>query len=176
MRALLLLALILLVPRLQAQDDAPRNLVFVEAGGAAYLYSLNYAHVFRQPVVSSMMRVGVSLSPDWDRGFNVPLEYSLLAGKKRHFAEFGVAVTYFSRVISNPGEPYSGQEGATFRTQGINIAGRVGYCFFPLKRKSLVIRAAWTPIHFARSYYFDEVSFVPENLPLWGGLSIGYAF
>lgn len=178
MRTTLIIAFLGLSLAIRAQEQTVSNVVFAEAGGAGYFYSVNYGHIFREHPVSSMMRIGVGLTPFWDRGIYVPAEYSLLVGGKKHYAEFGIAATYFSRDVNDylsDGGTFVGYQGV-FRTQGINIVGRIGYCFMPLRKKMLMIRAAWTPIHFARSYYFDEIHPLGKNLPLWGGVSVGYAF
>lgn len=159
-----------------AASRAPRHLVYAEGGGNGFVYSLNYAHVWRDPTGSPCLRAGICFNPGYDKAVMVPLEATMLIGRQRHFFEFGVGATGFTRMV----KPHMGVGGSYLetwqRTKGVIFTGRLGYCFLPANPGKAMFRVGYTPLLFPGSYYYDESFDNPEFLPLWGGLSVGFAF
>jgi hypothetical protein len=172
---------------LDAQNDSAfacgnmrvRHFVYGEAGGNAYVYSVNYALALPMEEGIPCLRVGVGYNPGYDKAVLVPVELTVLAGRSRHYFEMGAGVTYFSRLVTphiSPGGSHSGVEETKIRSTGVIVAGRIGYCFLPVRAKGVMLRAGYTPLLFPGSYYFDEDFANQKLLALWGGVSVGFAF
>lgn len=190
MRKLLVLILLLGVQPLSAQKDStdihPRNVIFLEGGGNAMVYSVNFGRVLWGKRMSAFMfRVGFEYLP-FEEGpeLQFPFEWSLLIGKKKHFLEVGVGFTIFSRVVYphiSPGGIYMGLQSQPTRIGGANACGRIGYCFMPLYKKNVMFRIALTPMYYDRYNYYHHSGNGKEiyfwrGISIWGGVSIGYAF
>ena len=170
---------------LPAQDTlwrSPKNTIHFESGGNAIYYSVNYSRLFMDDHrFGNAGRIGLSLMPASEYvSYQVPLEFTWLLGKRRHYFEFGPGMTFLGKVYAqfnryNSVEDYVDRYMP--RINAINANFRIGYCFIPLKKNRLFMRAAFTPIFLitqhGRSPY---VSF--KNVPIiWtGGVSIGWAF
>jgi hypothetical protein len=159
---------------LSAQDSIarpPRNFVYAELGGNGFIYSINYARVFdsrHTELFHPVLRAGFSYVPhrmfndpwsDADGVYLLPLEASVLIGKKRHYLEAGLGITftYYKTIFSST--PHSPDYYTRYEVIGF---GRLGYCFRPLKR-NMLFRIAATPV-----LQFPDF--------LWAGVSAGYAF
>ena len=178
MRNLFLLIILLAVHPLSAQKDSstfhPKNVIFGEAGGNALGYSINYGRIFWGEKMSAcMIRAGFGFLPYAEGNeYQVPVEASLLIGKKRHFLELGAGLSIFSHVIFphiSPGGQSMDITTYTKRINGVNGCARIGYCFMPLYRNNLMFRVAFTPLFTDGYYEYREIK-------PWAGASIGWAF
>ena len=128
-------------------DEQEKNGVYVEAGGNAFVYSINYERRFflhQTPRIT--MRVGFATFLA-DEPFIIPIECTYLFGKKRHF-EAGFGRTFLQE-------------------DGFNII-RLGYRH-ESRNKKRIFRAAFTPLLGVIS---DDII---SNYP-WLGLSYGLRF
>lgn len=183
---LLLIPLLLFCAILPAQRDTlPENAVFVEAGGNAYYYSVNYTRLVRWTPVAKSFRIGLCYFPGAnftyaEKAFMMPVEGTLLFGKHRHFMEAGLGFTFFSRMIhhhQSPGGNAMGLTDSFQRGSGFNLNARIGYCFLPARSNRLMLKVAFTPVYFAKAYYYQsEYPYENNVIVPWGGISVGYAF
>lgn len=167
------------------RDTLPENAVFVEGGGNAYYYSFNYARFVRWTSVAKSFRAGLGYFPGGkytyeEKAFFVPVEGSLLFGKHRHFLEVGAGFTFFSRMIyhhQSPGGSAMGLSGYFQRGSGFNLNARIGYCFLPARSDKLMLKVAFTPVYFAKAYYYmSEHPYANPTVVPWAGVSLGWAF
>lgn len=157
------------------QNPRPKNLVYGEAGGNAFIYSVNYQRIFWDTVsfASPCLRAGAGILPlKTGTDYEFPFEASLLIGKKRHFFELGAGFTVFSVINFYHGSP-GGDPARYYRSNGANANGRIGYCFIPLRKQNFMFRVAFTPIFHPDEFY--ETEMFSHFIPM-GGLSLGYAF
>lgn len=193
----MLLVLIFITSTASAQRDSlgfpPNNLVYGEAWGNAFYYSVNYARVFRNENVNPCMRAGISIVPMSEgTNYQFPIEVSLLIGKKRSFFELGIGFTIFSMMIYNHASPggttFYNQQSYYGRENGANGNFRIGYCFLPLRQNRLMFRVAFTPIFYSKrlqDYYYQGTSvpgrgvanfFMNKDIIPTFGASLGWAF
>jgi len=131
-----------------------KNAIYLELGGNALYYSVNYDRVFSfSKIVHSSLRVGFFTTPEIGSGYNThvfPLEANLLLGKENNFFELGVGQSIWveSGGYSDNIDSYS-----TFR---------LGYRH--ISDKGLMVRTGIVPI------------IQDDDAMIWVGLGIGYAF
>ena len=130
-----------------------KNAVFLEAGGSAFWYSLNYEHRFMlKPMNRITLSTGVSLLPDISFiGF---LSAGYLYGNT-HNLEIG------------------GSAGNVFTEKEFIGSVRIGYRYEGAK--GLLFRVGFSPVYtkFAETGFkeYSGKGFLP-----WGYLSVGYTF
>lgn len=111
-------AILILTPvRIFAQEADYKNSIYLEAGGNAYLYSINYEISFD---VSTKLKLAARIGFGTllkNEPYIIPLEVTALMGKQNHFFEFGTGYTF---------------------TDGGFLTFRVGYRF---ERKRSLLRA-----------------------------------
>lgn len=93
---LILLAILFVLPNSEGQVyDRRGKAIFLELGGSAFAYSVNFDTRFKETTGGLGARVGISTVGDW---FSVPVMVTYMAGKKdsNHFFEFGGGITYFN--------------------------------------------------------------------------------
>ena len=168
---------------LSAQKDStvhfPQNAIHAEGGGNAVYYSVNYSHLFynvNKPAHAFRMGCGIVSQFDKPEYF-IPFEFTWLFGKKTHFFEIGPGVVIHSGV-----EMYylMGNGGYTFYSRDLGLMGslRIGYCFIPLRKNNLSVRAAFTPLFASDNNSLDdlELRYKYTSLIFSGGISLGWAF
>ncbi|MCK4344070.1 MAG: hypothetical protein KAX05_02205 [Bacteroidales bacterium] len=123
-----------------------KNSFFLELGGNAFFYSLNYdrlIHTEESLQISS--RIGIS-----HLGI-IPIQLNLLIGGSSHHFEFGIGV-----LIS-------------IEDQNVLPTGTIGYRYQKLDG-GFLFRIGITPIRILGFAIYD-----PHVIP-WAGLSLGYSF
>lgn len=131
-------------------DEGPRNAVFLELGGNAFLYSVN----LERRVERGWLRVGAEYFKDIKGNviWGVPVSVSTLWGRNTHYLETGLGLS----LVSHPNneEPF--------------LYGMVtlGYRYFR-PDSGLMIRAGVTP-------FFDP--FFEEAPGIWPALSVGWSW
>jgi hypothetical protein len=146
----------------QAQQSPPARItVFAEAGGNAWLYSVNAdyrvgRHVSVRAGVTAIEAAGVGL-------YGGPLMVSALPGWKAHRAEIGAGVLLGS--LSNRSlRAYFGSAPESGQTKGMAIPTlSVGYRY-QHPDGGLFVRAVYTPIIAGRGWSH------------WAGFGVGYTF
>jgi hypothetical protein len=160
-RPILLLLLVIIfstIPALgKTRNREMANAIYVEYGGNAGLYSINYdRRLFRIDQHACILRAGFSWIPFRNKGiddiflFPITASYTYNIGKSPHFLEFGGGVTVRTAstayVIDTRLYPAI-SIGYRIRSQGTGSTFRIGF----------------TPIFF-------------ENFLPWVGLSLGRSF
>ncbi|MFC5270819.1 hypothetical protein [Adhaeribacter terreus] len=154
----------------QKQAGFLRNGTYVEAGGNALYGSLNYERRFfvqGDPVAA--IRVGGSLVPfDYWHSLILPVEFSLINGKRPLKFEFGAGVT-FLKSFEREEKVRNDRVGVYINPGFRPIANfRLGARYdFP--DKPYFLRAGFTP------FFFNNGEGFPGFQP-WGGVSFGYSF
>lgn len=154
------------LPESEAQVyDRRGKAIYLELGGNAFVYSVNFDIRFKEKTGGLGARVGISSVGDW---FAIPLMVSYMTGKKdsNHFFEIGAGVTYF-----NYDEPYIVADRA-FDQQ---FMGTFAFMYRRQPRYGkFVFRAGITPLigYWEES---DDGEALLGILPMFG-LSFGRAF
>ena len=144
--------LILLAAPAAAQDfrldQGPRNTLFLELGGNAFLYSVN----LERRVERWWGRVGGGWAQDADGDvvWGVPVSVSTLWGTDTHYFEVGLGLTLAQHPDDE--EPF------------LFGMGTIGYRYL---RDALMIRAGVTP-------FFDPK--FEEDPGVWPALSVGWVW
>lgn len=154
--------------------------IYVEVGGAGWLFTLNYDTRFNKRRDGLGFRIGtgyfqhtqvrtffapgeVPYTPAAQKYFMLPLQINYLLGKKNHFAEFGAGATYTmyngGGRSSNDLFPYA-KPGNQFKL--VNTL-TVGYRYQPLK--------GGISVRVNADVLYSAIFFVPT-----AGLSVGYTF
>ena len=159
-KLLLTTSLIVLTCVVFGQDEKPektsmrKNTVYLELGGNALYYSVNYDRIFSITKIAHVsLRTGFFMSPEFGSGHNyyvVPLEVNALLGKENNFFELG-----FGQSLLIENSSYSNEFDA-YTTL------RLGYRH--MSESGLMVRAGIVPI--LKEY---------DSL-IWIGLGVGYAF
>jgi hypothetical protein len=137
----------------------PAKAIYAEFGGPG-LASVNYDMRFKKEKGFGF-RAGIGgfdLTGNFDNFsvITVPVAINYITSRNsKHYVEVGAGVTYVNPSHSYPGENFNSTFGHV----------SLGYRYAPLKKKSLLLRAAITPV-------FGDGFF----LPYFGGVSIGYKF
>ncbi len=138
-----------------AQTDStktPKNSVYIEAGGKAELYSLNYE---RQIYKVNNVKGGLAAGGAYLKLFEAwyaSLEHNLMFGSSMHNLEIGAGANY--RYITD----------TSITADVFYINGRIGYRFQP-EQKGVLMRLSYTPLFRPNGGFLN-----------WVGLSFGYAF
>jgi hypothetical protein len=150
-----------------AQIGKAKNAVYLELGGNAFGYSLNYERiVYQQNMLQVGARIGVSLVPE-NTFFGiasypiVPLEMIALFGKRTHHLETGIGVTPYVGY-----QYYVGAIGVDFLKEKLEAAVtfRLGYRY-QKPNGGFMARVGIMPFLSSDGYL----------LP-WAGISIGKSF
>jgi hypothetical protein len=138
-----------------------RNAVYVEIGGSAYSYSINYERTFSNNILA---RGGIGVT---NGNFIVPLTAGRYFGNGNHHAEMSLGLAYVHGRI-NPNDLY--QE--TIRRNQYFATGFLGYRY-QNPDKAFLLRAGYTPLYKIHDSYspFDDHFWFH-----WAGISFGYMF
>lgn len=161
----------------QIQEPAKKNTVFLELGGNAVLYSLNYDRiVLEKPKWKLSGRIGAMyfrertnyLDKDYSLDVAVPIELSYLRGKGNHYLEFGLGMTpWYENYISL----METLDGTHIKHIGVVGFSRLGYRY-QKRDGGIFFKAGFTPmIQFKDKVYKynDDISIME-----WAGLAVGY--
>jgi hypothetical protein len=145
----------------QEQDQKPiRNAVYLELGGNATFYSLNYdRNILIQDRHHLGARLGVSYFGGDSSMTSLPLSFNYLYGPKRDFLEVGFGPTF-----------------AFFSPQNLRVAaffGTLGYRHQDFTKAAWLWRITFNP--FIAEYSSDKGYLNWVWMP-FGGISIGYSF
>jgi len=180
-KTLLIVGMLLFSRRGYSQEGTANQGVYLEVGGNAGFYSVNYERmVFQQAKLRIVTRLGLGVLPQ--NAFKhylpiVPLEFSALWAKSKHKLEAGIGVTAslntyqkvdYEYIKNSKQNNYRGSDYKIHRKVSVGYAAllRVGYRY-QFREDGLFIRAGFTP-----SFYRKPVwGFVP-----YGGVSIGKSF
>ena len=147
----------------QAERPAPQG-IFLEAGGAAPYYSLNYTRrIFTVEKMSGNLRIGGAV---WGKGLAVPVGASLLLGGGDHHPELTLTLT-----------PYS--EGLRFWNRDdsdllLDLVLGVGYRYQPASGAFFVAAGLFPFLHFDPTP--AALSEEQAELRFRLGLSVGWYF
>lgn len=168
----------------RAPRPLPKNLVYAELAGSAFLYSFGYGRNFWviQSKLAISPKAGFSIQPSDVNGkqnYLFPVEGNVLVGDGQNFFELGAGIVLFSQMQLTytyiPRSLSQGFPGAVIthelRVKGINVIARIGYCYIPPQLKSLTLRVGITPIFYSSKFKDPFLNPLP-----WGGFSFGYAF
>ena len=138
-----------------------KNSGYLELGGSGLWYSLNYDRVIKKYKRTAFTgRTGLSYFGNLDTNtMTMPLEFSFLLGKKKHFAEIGIGPTFLQAF--------------TEHISAMAVLGVIGYRFQPMVKRGLMFRATFTP--FIGEISSEKGYWNWVRIP-WGGVSIGYIF
>jgi hypothetical protein len=155
-------------------ERVAKNSVFVELGGNAGLYSLNYERFFSDDVglrlglmymsVSGTSSSGTTTSTASASWFGAPLMFSYLGiGGENHKLDLGAGVVLMH--LSAGASTFD----ATASAQGFLVAGTAtfGYRYVPVNG-GFNFKAGFTPL-------FIQSAGKTYVLP-WAGISVGYGF
>jgi hypothetical protein len=150
------------------------NAVFFEIFGPGYMSSINYTRAIYDDgkiILSPRIGFGGSFLANV-RGWNIPLELSMLLGKSTHYFESGLGLGYHS---------YSTKLGSSAEDKSfnsLNLSLRIGYCYRPLKN-GLFFNIAFIPMFSVGSSAWvrnsEQISIGNPFQP-WMGLGVGYSF
>jgi len=156
-----------------------RNSLFVELGGNAGLYSLNYDRLLhRGEWFHTSARAGIS-GYWWNGGgIALPLEFNALIGTNRHFLEvgtgfmfsYGYESTIYNKDPSNPEYQYGYN-----LYPGLHASGRLGYRF-QRPEGGFFFRAAYTPYSNIWSAIPGAKRSLFTGVWHWFGISVGKSF
>ena len=147
----------------QAEHPVPQG-IFLEAGGAAPYYSLNYTRqLFAAEKVSGHFRIGGAV---WGKGLAMPVGASLLLGGGEHHPELTLTLT-----------PYS--EGLRFWNRDdsdllLDLVLGLGYRYQPASGPFFVAAGLFPYLHFDPTPAM--LSEEQAELRLRVGLSVGWYF
>src|SRR5688572_18200281 len=111
-----------------SQSFEARNAVYLEMGGNAFVYSLNYERIFfPKHLIKLGARAGIGLLPKNNLTTSypiVPLEVIALTGRRKHHFETGIGLTPFVGYIT-----YDGAVGSDYKREKLQAATtfRFGY-------------------------------------------------
>jgi len=148
-----------------------RNNVYLELGGSAYYYSVNYEKlIVKSNFTALFARLGLEYLPirDADRIVHFPLAANLLLGSKRGKLEIGVGALFRLDFSENNvgGEGYYLTDPPT----RIFMAPVLGYRWHSKPNEygeQFMMRFVFTPL-LGMNVFTDTPFFVP-----WAGISIG---
>lgn len=154
-------------PRDYGKDPA-KNAAFIELGGNAGLYSLNFDRIYySQEKLKVSARLG--FAPHFN-GIYIEqiyiLENNFIVFSNPHHLELGIGATMQRRYNERPGSPDK-----YFWENILFGAGRVGYRY-QRQDDGFFIRVGLTPIFMSN----DALGFHPDYFQFWAGLSVGASF
>ena len=173
-----------------------KNSVFVEILGNSFnLASLNYDRIiFQAKIIKLSLTTGIGLFPVIDNEivpkktyfeYGIPLSVNALIGKRNHFLEIGVGLTYSKGAETSFSHEHStNQAGVTsdiytaYFSELLVFVPRVGYRFQKNKH-GFFFRIGFTPLIILKDYTCLDLitptgrflTFNPN-----GGISLGYSF
>jgi hypothetical protein len=152
-----------------------KNGVFLELGGNAVLYSLNYERIFHFNNTTKLsIRSGASVIPQIERtgntyaGYFFPVEVNYLIGSNKSHLEIGTGYTFGNVHRSILIEKAGGY--SRYREFVHGITFRIGYRYFN-PEGGVLFRLGFTPI-------FETTHNRSSGSPIYyfGGMSIGKCF
>jgi hypothetical protein len=157
------------------KSRAPKNLVYLELGGNAILYSVNY-----EKIISSRtnwmftIRAGVGVFNDSYNhkiavNYFVPVMVNALLGKRKSKLEVGLGMSPLINL------DFEGRKNPVGDVPFIKFyqTTTIGYRYQPDK-KGLLFKIAYTPYIYIDKFPYEIVE--SSIYRSWGGVSIGYAF
>jgi len=174
-----------------------KNSVFVEILGNAFsLGSLNYDRIiFQSKIIKLSLSTGIGLYPLTDSylqpkktyfEYGIPLSVNALIGKRNHFLEIGVGLTYSKGAEASFSHDHStNQAGVTNDTYNeyfselLVFVPRVGYRFQKNKH-GFFFRVGFTPLIILKDY--TRLDLIMPGIGRFltfnpnGGISLGYSF
>lgn len=141
----------------ESKTSANASQIYLEAGGSAVIYSINYDGRFGKYENGVGFRIGVGgASYDGDGYIAIPAQVNYLLGSKGQYLELGGGITF----ISTSDIFFDDDDGSN------NVAASfvIGFRKQPFGKKGLTWRLAFTP-------FIGFGSFQP-----WAGASVGYRF
>jgi hypothetical protein len=148
-----------------SQSFEAKNAIYLEMGGNAYVYSLNYERIFLpKKYIKVGARAGISVLPKNNLTAPypiVPLEVIALTGKRNHHFETGIGLTPFIGYVT-----YDGARGSDYERERLQAATtfRLGYRY-QKPEGGFMLRAGYMPILNPDGYMI-----------FWAGISIGKSF
>ena len=153
------------------QYDFNLNTLFIEAGGNAVLYSLNYDRIIlNNKLFKISCRGGVEYLPSFIFGsvkseFAFPVEVNFLFGKDEKFIECGAGVALGYEIFNY----------LTDQPWGLAITGRIGYRL--QKQNGFFFRAGFVPIMYKSIVDNGDNSLeVKYHVYPWVGVGVGKTF
>lgn len=157
-----------------AAKGTNKHIVYLEAGGTGYFYSVNYERlVFNKSAFAGFARVGIEYIPfnKADRLVHFPVGMNFTYGQKKHRAEVGLAALF--RMNFDPGVGFGEGFYLTNPPTRIFLAPSVGWRFHARPNEwgsSFFMRVTFTPI-IGMDVFQNQPYFLPH-----GGISIGRTF
>lgn len=165
----------LCINSVSAQDslkiDKYQNNVFLEVGGAAGIYSLNYErNLFNHKGNIGIGRVGLSV---WEGNkykgkntptFIIPIMINYLIGSDFHHIELGLGPTFVIGYMANPDVDTLTNEDFSLKTK-IWFSSFIGYRRYLIKNDHIMYKIGFIVITADFSYFQP-----------WFGVGVGYRF
>ena len=139
-------------PQVNQKSDAAENAIFLEAGGSAFWYSINYERILfgRQAARIGLTYLG---------SVGIPLLYNFFVGSQTHQLEIGLGVTFLVPIRTDE------------KTQSY-ATGNLSYRWvFSTETGLNFLRISFTPLVGNLSGKSSDISFLP-----WGGISFGIVY
>lgn len=143
-----------------------KNGVFLELGGNALLYSLNYERQFSGGFIG---RIGIAY---FTEDLVLPMTIGKTFGVRQHHLEVHLGID-----LANANTTYYDVNGMLIREVRYNyvlVTGFIGYRY-QKPDKRFFFRIGFTPI-WRNVYSDDPANDIPRNVIPWGSLSVGYRF
>ncbi|WP_209332825.1 hypothetical protein [Lunatimonas salinarum] len=166
----------------ESKAFSAKNSVYLEVGGNAGWYSLNYGRIFYQKgILKLSASAGISMWPHntSEQPYNtsktnyllpsIPLEFSAFLGNSKHHLEIGSGITpYLSVTVKRDPDFLSSTDKIYL---GTYIPLRLGYRY-QKPEGGFFFRIAYTPF-----YRFPKYSDETNNFsPIFAGISLGKSF
>jgi hypothetical protein len=148
--------------------DPAKNAAFIELGGNAGLYSLNFDRIYyyREKLkVSARLGFAPHFNGIYIEQIYV-LENNFILFSNPHHLELGLGATVQRRYNERPGFPDN-----YFWENIVFGAGRIGYRY-QKQDDGFFIRGALTPIFMSN----DALGFHADYFQFWAGISVGASF
>lgn len=161
------LGMLLLSSPAFCQQENKASSVFLELGGNALIYSLNYERRFSQSEKGLGGRIGFGYVPGIGHGSRpsliLPVGFNYLVGNN-HYLEVGAGTT-FEFVQGYSSEKY------------VYFIPSAGYRYQPLT-KSFSFRIFFSPVFgkYSTEYNANGQAIKKTKMVPWGGLSFGFRF
>lgn len=153
------------------QKGTPDHAAYLELGGTAYYYSLNYERkLLQRGTFALFARLGLEYLPmrQADRMIHIPFGGNMTFGQKKSRIELGMAALF--RIDFNPGVGFGEGFYLTDPPTRIFLAPSVGWRFHAKPNEygeSFFLRVGFTPL-----IGMDVFQSLPYFLP-HGGISVG---
>ena len=154
-----------------ADKGTNNHIVYLEAGGAGYFYSVNYERLlFHKEAFAGFARIGFEYLPfeGADRLIHFPIGANFTYGQRKHRLEAGFAALF--RIDFSPGVGFGEGFYLTDPPTRIFLAPSVGWRFHAKPNEwgsSFFMRVAFTPI-IGMDVFQSQPYFLPH-----AGISIG---